>query len=70
MLKQQVSQLRKLNIDNQVNNEELKQYCRNFCLRIDGVRNINNKSRNDVLKLLKSQFEEVTVGIPETAHRP
>ena len=60
MLKQQLSQLWKSNIDNQVNNEELKQYCRNIYIRFDDVRNVNNKSSNDVVKLMKSIFTEAT----------
>ena len=37
MFKQEVPGLLKLNIDNQVNNEELEQCGRHLCLRIDGV---------------------------------
>ena len=37
MLKKQVVELRELNINNQSRNEELEQYGRRLCLRIDGV---------------------------------
>ena len=67
MLEQNLSQLRKLNIDNQVNHEEMKQYYLNFCLHIDDVHNANNKSSNGVLKLMKLLFIETTVDIAETA---
>ena len=37
MLKHQVLELRRSNISNQNNHEELEQYGRRLCLRIDGV---------------------------------
>ena len=37
MLKKQVVELQELNINNQSRNEELEQYGRRLCLRIDGV---------------------------------
>ena len=54
MLKQQVPERRKLNIDNQVNNEELEQSDRHLCFRTD-----------DLLKFVKSLFREVKVNIQE-----
>ena len=49
MLKKQVSELRELNINNQSRNEELEQYGRRLCLRIDGVFTVKDESGNDVL---------------------
>ena len=53
----------KLNIGNQVNNEELEQYGRRLCLRIDGVTSVNNESGDDVLKSVESLFREAKVDI-------
>ena len=38
----------------------MKQYCRNFYIRFDDVRNVNNKSSNDAVKLMKPIFREAT----------
>ena len=73
MLKHQVSELRRLNISNQTNHEELEQYGRRPCLRIDGVPTKTNESSDDVLDSVKSLFKEAKVDIPESvidcAHR-
>ena len=73
MLKQRLSELWKLNINNRVHNEEPEQYERRLCLRIDGVHSANNESSDDVLKSVKSLFREAKVDIPEAvvdhAHR-
>ena len=73
MLKHQVSELKKLNISNQNNHEELEQYGRRLCLRIDGVPTKPNESSDDVLDSVKSLFKEAKVDIPESiidrAHR-
>ena len=37
MLKERVAELRELNIDNQSRNEELEQFDKHLCLRIDVV---------------------------------
>ena len=62
MLKHQVLQLKRLNISNQDNHEELEWYGRCLCLRIDGI-----------LDSVKSLFKEAKVNIPEPvidcAHR-
>ena len=73
MLKLQVSELKRLNISNQNNHEELEQYRRRLCLRIDGVPTKANESSDDVLNSVKSLFKEAKVDIPESiidhAHR-
>ena len=73
MLKHQVLELRRLNISNQNNHEELEQYGRRLCLQIDGVPTKTNESSDDVLDSVKSLFKETKVDIPESvidhAHR-
>ena len=70
-----MSKFRKLNIDNdnQVNSEELEQYGRRLCLRIDDVPTVNNQSSDDVLKSDKSLFRETVADTAEAvvdrAHR-
>ena len=44
MLQQLASELCKLNIDNQANDEELEQYWRRFYLRIEGIRLKKNET--------------------------
>ena len=66
MLKHQVSELRRLNISNQNNHEELEQYGRRLCLRIDGVPTKTNESSDDVLDSVKSLFKKVKVDIPKS----
>ena len=67
MLKHQVSELKRLNISNQNNHQELEQYGRRLCLRIDGVPTKANESSDDVLDSVKSLFKEAKVDI--RAHR-
>ena len=73
MLKKQVVELRELNINNQSRNEELDQYGRRLCLRIDGVPTVKNESSDDVLEYTKSLFKEPKVEVPDNvldrAHR-
>ena len=73
MLKHQVSEMKRLNISNENNNEELEQYGRRLCLRIDGVPTKANESSGDVLDSVKPLFKEAKVDIPESiidrAHR-
>ena len=68
MLKHQVSELKRLNISNQKNHEELEQYYRRVCLRLDGVplSQETNESSNDVLDSVKSLFKETEVDIPKS----
>ena len=73
MLKNQVVELRELNINNQSRNKELEQYGRCLCLRIDGVPTVKNGSSDDVLEFTKSLFKEAKVAVPDNvldrAHR-
>ena len=55
-----------LNISNQNNHEELEQYGRRLCLRIDGVPTKTNESSDDVLDSVKSLFKKVKVDIPKS----
>ena len=61
MLKHQMSELRRLNLSNQNNHEELEQYGRHLC-----VPTKTNESSDDVLGSVKSLFKEAKVDIPET----
>ena len=63
ILQQQVSELCKLDI--QVNDEELQQYGRSFCLCIDVVPLKNNEASKNVLDSVKNLFELVEVNIPD-----
>ena len=65
MLQQQVSELRKLNLDNQASNEELAQYGRHLCLRIDDIPLENNEISEYVLDSAKNLFELAEVNIPD-----
>ena len=66
MLKHQVKELRRLNISNQNSYEELEQYDRRLCLRIDDLTTKTNESSDDVLDSVKSLFKEAKVDIPES----
>ena len=73
ILQQQVSELRKLNHDDQANTEELEQYGRRLYLRIDGIPLKNNETSEDILDSVKNLFELTKVNIPDVivdrAHR-
>ena len=73
MLKHQVSELRRLNISNQNNHEELEQYGRRLCLRTDSVYTKTNESSDDVLDSVKSLFKEAKIdsleSVIDRAHR-
>ena len=56
MLKHQVSELRRLNISNQNNHEEIEHYSRHLCLRIDGEPTKANESSDDVLDSVKFNY--------------
>ena len=70
---QQVSELWKVNLDNQSNNEELEQYGRRLYLCIDGIPLKNSEKSEDVLDSVKDLFELAEVNIPylvvDYAHR-
>ena len=65
ILQQQVSELCKLNLDNQANNEELEQYGRCLCFCIDAIPLKNNETRKNVLDSVKNLFELAEVNIPD-----
>ena len=73
MLKKQVVELRELSIKNQSRKEELEQYGRRLCLRLDGLSTVQNESSDDVLEVTKSLFKEAKVAVPDNvldrAHR-
>ena len=64
MLQQQVSELWKVNLDNQSNSEELEQYGRRLCLCIDGIPLKNNEKSDDDLDSVKDLFQLAEVNIP------
>ena len=68
-----MAKLREMNFNNQSRNEELEQYGRRLCLRIDDVPTVENESSNDVLEFTKSLFKEAKVAVPDNvldrAHR-
>ena len=49
MLKKQVPKLKILSIKNQSNSEELEQYGRRLCIRIDGIPAVKKESSDDVI---------------------
>ena len=57
----------------QQSNEELKQYGRRLCVRIDGVTTVDNETSDEVLDIVKSFIKETSCGIPDVvidrAHR-
>ena len=63
----------KLSTENYSKNEELEQYGRRLCLRVDGILSENNESSDDVMNLTKSLLKEAKVSVPENvldrAHR-
>ena len=65
ILQQQVSELCKLNLDNQANNEELEQYGRCLCCCIDAIPLKNNETSKNVLDSVKNLFELAKVNIPD-----
>ena len=69
MLKKQVVELRELNINNQSRNEELEQYGRCLCLRIEGVPTEKNESSDDELEFTKSLLKEPKVAVPDIVLR-
>ena len=54
-------------------NEELEQYGRRFCLKMEGISSVENESSNDVLDKVKSLITESGCKIPDVvtdrAHR-
>ena len=74
LLQQQVTALAQQNKETQQRYDELEQYGRRLCLRIDSVSKQINEKVEDVFKFVKGLFEEVPdLEIPEIvidrAHR-
>ena len=73
MPKKQVAELSKLSIEHHSKNEELEQYGRRLCLRVDGIPAVSNESSDDVMNLTKSLFKQANASVPENvldrAHR-
>ena len=74
LLQQQVTALAQQNKETQQRYDELEQYGRRLCLRIDSVPKQNNEKAEDVFKFVKGLIEEVPdLEIPEVvidrAHR-
>ena len=65
MLKKQVAEMSKLSIENHSKNEELEQYGRCLCLRVDGIPAVSNESSDDEMNLAKSLFKEAKVSVPK-----
>ena len=55
----------KLSLENHSKNEELEQYGRRLCLRVNGVSAVSNQSADDTMNLTKSLFKEAKVSVPE-----
>ena len=60
-----MSELCKLNLDNQANDEELEQYGRCLCFCIDAIPLWNNETSKNVLDYIKNLFELAEVDIPD-----
>ena len=74
LLQQQVTALAQQNKETQQRYDELEQYGRRLCLRIDSVPKQNNEKAEDVFKFVKDLIEEIPdLEIPEVvidrAHR-
>ena len=59
LLQQQVTALAQQNKETQQRYDELEQYGRRLCLRIDSVPKQNNEKAEDVFKFVKGLIEEV-----------
>ena len=46
-------------------NEELEQYGRRLCVRIDGVPTVDNETSDEVLSKVKSLIKETSCDIPD-----
>ena len=73
MLQNQVAELRKISQKNHEENEELEQYGRRLCLRIDGVATEKDETSDDVLEKVVEMCKEANIDIPDVvidrAHR-
>ena len=66
LLQEQVMSLKHANLQMQNSKEELEQYGRRLCLRINGVPVKSDESSDDVLKYIKEMFDEGELSIPDT----
>ena len=55
----------RLSIENHSKNEELEQYGRRLCLRVDGIPAVSNESSDDVMNLTELLFKEAKGFVPE-----
>ena len=74
LLQQQITVLGQQNKETQQRYDELKQYGRRLCIRIDSVPKQNNEKAEDVLKFAKGLIEkvpdlEITEVVIGSAHR-
>ena len=67
VLQQHVKICQKQITEMQQANEELKQYGRRLCIRIDGVPTVENKTSDEVLEKVKSLIKETSCDIPDVA---
>ena len=65
MLKKMMAELTKISIENHSKSDELEQFGRRLCLRVDVIPAISNESSDDVMNLTKSLFKEVKVSVPD-----
>ena len=63
---EQVMSLKHANLQMQNSKEELEQYGRGLCLRINGIAVKLDEASDDVLKYVKEMFDESELDIPET----
>ena len=64
MLQKQIEELRNLSTKNKDENEDLEQYDRRLCLRIDGEPVEKGETSEGVLKKIASICEEASLDIP------
>ena len=73
MLQNHVMELKRSNLNMQQNLDDVEQYGRRLCLRIDGVTVKNNESADLILEDVKAMFEEAGIDVPDAvvdrAHR-
>ena len=73
MLQKHVSELKQQNSLLSQNTDEVEQYGRRLCLRIEGVPTVKNEKPNDVFKKVENIIRDADVEIPnlmiDRAHR-
>ena len=68
MLQEQIKNLFTQNQRNQEDVEELEQYGRRLCLRIDGVPTEEKETSEDVLQKVRSLYSDAEMDIPDMAY--